>query len=111
MPRSAPTSIRLSQQIQRLLTQIQERTGESRTTVIERAVRALAREEQRMPDTIPISFDPAADLPEWAQGNEAIIARARRDLAFRADVWQAETEHLRAFLAREAERQHPERES
>lgn len=69
-------------------------------------VERLEREERsrrrgRAPETVPAQFDPA-DLPDWARRHRPVVALCERDLAFRADVCRAETDHYRAHLVRQA---------
>jgi len=53
--------------------------------------------------TINTRFN-ASDLPTWAQNDSVIVERCRNDLAFRADVCNAETAQRRNQLRRDAYR-------
>lgn len=54
-----------------------------------------------MPRTIDAKFD-ASDLPEWAQAHPEVVAKAERNLAYRADVCSATTDAWRDVLIRQA---------
>lgn len=56
--------------------------------------------------TIPTTFDPAS-LPAWARRHPVVVDLARRDLAFRANIFAVTTgpgaRQMRRFLISEAE--------
>lgn len=55
-----------------------------------------------MSKTIEATFNPKS-LPRWAQNNAAVVARCERDLAFRVNVFNAETRQYRDQLKRDAQ--------
>jgi len=53
--------------------------------------------------TIQVEFDPKS-LPTWARRNKAVVELSKRDLAFRVNVHDAQTQPMRRVLIRQAER-------
>lgn len=49
-----------------------------------------------MAETIELTGEPY--LPDWAAGDRAVVELARRDLAYRCDLWRAKTPWCRRLL-------------
>jgi hypothetical protein len=48
-------------------------------------------------ETIAVTGEPY--LPDWCRGEPAVVELAKRDLAYRCDLWRAKAPMVRRLLA------------